>query len=186
MNTNTETEIGAQYLRALSTETLNLFIRAAVNQFSISDVTTVTPSIRESSRTQPVGSIGLQYLFAEDNYLQASFRYSPHYYLSTDGAGVLFLDSVASTSTAIETENQLYNSKDLILGSHFGLDYISNAKLSGSSSFAFNAGLIYQQNFKAKDKVKIKLLYSQSNLDSEFYTIVNRTISLNLSYVLPY
>lgn len=186
LNTSSDTEIGAQYMRAISTETLNLVVRAAVNQFSMSDVAAVTPAIRESSKTQPVGSIGLQYLFAEDNYIQASLRYSPHYYLLTDGSGVLYLDSIASASTSVETENQLYNSKDLILGSHFGLDYISNAQLTGSSSFAFNAGLIYQQNFKAKDKVKIKLLYSQSNLDSEFYTIVNRTISLNLSYALPY
>ncbi len=186
LTTRTDTEFGAQYLRAISTDRLNVFVRGAVSQFSISDVASVSPSIRESSKTQPTGAVGLQYLFAEDNFLETSLRYWPHYYLLTDGAGILYLDSIASISTAIEIENQLYNSKDLILGSHFGLDYIPTATPGGKSNLAFNFGFIYQQNFRGNDKAKVKLLYSQSDLDSELYTIVNHTISLNLIYVLPY
>jgi|GEM_PF-4979346 len=183
LNTSTETAIGAEYTKQIS-ENFILSARALLNQFSISEVTTITPTLAPTRKTQVAGALGGNYLFTENNYVVFEAAYQPHFYLIQDSTGNLVLDYAASPSFNLGTENFFYNTKDFNVGASLGIEYISNAK-SLSNGLAFGFGLLYQQNFIGFDKLRIKLDYKQTSLDSELYNLVNNSVALNLIYSLP-
>lgn len=184
LSTSSEAEIGAEYVKHL-TDTLNLFARATLNRYVMPEITTLTPPLGASNKTQASLTLGGQYLFTDDNYLDYFIGYRPRYYLVINSAGSIELDYAQSSSVGLETENHFYNFNDLIVGVVLGTEYVSNVKISGNS-FAYNVGLIYQQDFKSHDNLNIKINYSQISMDSEYYKLTDNVISVNFIYSLPY
>lgn len=182
--TSTETQYGLNYSKSLS-DSLSLFVQAGLNQFSIPEDSNLTPALEKANKTQATATLGGNYLFTDNNYFSLIGHYRPHYYLVQNLQGLLSLDYAPSTSVTLETTNQFYNAQEVIAGAQFGAEYITNAKISGNG-LSFHLGLIYQQQFKAKDSAQIKLMYAQANLDSEAYNIVSQSVLLNFAYQLPY
>lgn len=183
-NTSSETDIGIEYTKYHSPST-NFFGSFSFNQFSLPEVTTFIPTLDSSSKSQLTATFGGRYLFTEGNFVTYALNYQPHYYLTVNTANHLVLEHTASPSVSLDTENQVYNNDDFTLGLNFGFDYITNSVISGNG-LGFNLGFIYQQDFKSNDKLRVKFLYKQTNLDSSTHNLTDNSLSLNFLYSLPY
>lgn len=183
-NTSSETDVGFEYAK-YATEKTNYFGRLSLNQFAISEITTLTPVLDKASKAQASASLGGLYLFTEGNFVRYAVNYQPHYYLDQTSLGHLILEYRGSPSVSLDTENHIYNNDDFILGLNFGFEYITNSLISGNG-LAFDLGFVYQQDFKSNDKLRVKFIYEQSNLDSSTHNLIDNSLSLSFSYSLPY
>lgn len=183
LNTSTETVIGMEYARTLSDAT-QAFVKLSYNQFSVAGTTAVTPNVDANGQSRVAAAMGLKYLFTDNNFLRFAMMYRPHYYMSLNTLGRLDLDYAPSTSFSASTENQFYNGRDYTIGAQYGVEYIANSKISGSS-LAFDLGIMYLQEFKNNDRLAVKLNYSQTALDTDTYNLVNNSIAMSFSYTLP-
>lgn len=187
-NTSSETEIGAEYVKYISEKT-TVYGSLALNQFTMPEVLTLTPTLDASSKSQVSASVGGQYLFTDANFIGLSVNYSPHYYLNQNNLGHLELAHSPSASFAFDTENQFYQNEDFILGLNFGFETITNPQNVGTgaaSGVGFNLGFIYQQEFKSNDKLRVKFNYSQTSLDTTLYSLTDNVMAINFLYSLPY
>ena len=188
LNTSSETEVGLQYSKYMSPK-LNVIGSLAVNQFSVADVTTITPPIDQAGKMQAVAKLGFEYLFTDDNFVGIAINYQPHYYLNESAIGHLLLEHLPSPSLSFDTENHFYKVNDLVIGLNFGFEYITNPQnTSGAAAngIAFNLGFIYQQEFKSYDKLRVKFNYNQSNLNSGLYNLTDNALTISFLYSLPY
>lgn len=188
-STSSETNIGFQYVGFVSAD-LSLFGTLVLNQYSVVDVTSFSPNLQESERSQAAGSIGIHYLFTDDNYLDVALNFQPHYSLIVDSSnGALHLRHEASPSISISTENYFLKLKDSQAGLDLGFELITNTQDPGpgsAMSSAYHAGIVYQQEFKTTDRITIKLNYKSATNDSVNYALTNQAFELNFIYSLPF
>ncbi len=187
-NTSSETDVGVEYVKNYS-PTLNYFLVFAVNEFSMAEVTTTTPSIDKSRKTQATASLGGRYLYTKDNYIGYAINYLPHYYLTESTPSSVILEHIPSTSVTLDTEFQFFNNTEFVLGLNLGIEYITTPINVGSGSpngLAFNFGLLYQQEFKSFDKLRVKLNFNQTNIDTATYNLVDNALSISFLYSFPY
>ena len=180
---STEYEVGVEYLKTLS-ESFKISALVEFNRYSMPEISTTTPLIKKSEKSQASGALGLQLLFTDDNFIGLYAKYSPHYYLLQTKEGQLEIDYASSLSYQAETEYQFYKERGYIVSSHFGVDYIINSKINGNA-FGFNLGFMYQQQFKSEDSLKVKLSFSQETMDSNTHNLINNSMALGFIYSLP-
>lgn len=186
--TSTETNVGIEYVKSIS-EFTSLFLSLAYNQAVLAADTTTTPPLIGTEKGQVAAILGGRFLFTEDNYFNFSVNYIPHYYLSLNTNGNRELEHVGSPSYSLSTENQFYKNKDFIIGFDLGFEYITNPKSTGrglDATIGYTIGLIYQQEFKNNDRIKVKLDVNQTNLDTADYKLADTSMILNFIYSLPY
>ncbi len=187
-NTSSETDVGIEYVKNYS-PTLNYFLVLAVNEFSLPEVTTTTPNIDKSGKVQLTASLGGRYLYTADNYIGYSLNYLPHYYLTESTPGRVVLEHIPSTSVTLDTEYQFFNNTEFVIGLNLGIEYITTPLNTGNGSpngLGFNFGFLYQQEFKSFDKLRVKFNFSQTNVDTSVYNLVDNSLSISFLYSLPY
>ncbi|MGZ3691385.1 MAG: LysM peptidoglycan-binding domain-containing protein, partial [Pseudobdellovibrio sp.] len=186
--TSNETNVGIEYVKNLS-EFNNVFLTIAWNQFAVPADSTLTPNMTSVEKAQFTGILGGRYMFTDDNLLNYSINYLPHYYLGHNSYGLMELSHYASASYSVSTENHFYKNRDYVIGFDLGIEYISNPKNTGKgldATFAYNFGLVYQQDFKSGDNIKAIFNANQTNLDTDLYKLEDTALSLNFVYSLPY
>lgn len=178
-----DAEVGVEYMKPLG-DSMRLSGAVAATRYVMPSVGTSTPQIEKSERSQISGSIGTQILFTDDNYIGFGAHLRPYYYLNTNSSSRAELDHTLSSAFSVDTEYQFYKERGFVVAAQFGTEYINNAKISGNT-FGFNFGVLYQQEFRNDDAVKVKLSFNQSALDTETYSLTNNSMALSFLYGLP-
>ena len=187
-STSTDSDVGLQYVFHF-TENLSLLASATLNEYSISDIAAFNPSLVQSEKSQATGSLGIRYAFDENNLIDANINYYPHYYLVQNPDGHLNLEHTLSPSISGAMQNYFYHAKEAAVGLDLGFEIITNTQSSGLGStngFGYNAGLIYQQQFKTGDYVSAKLDYRSSTMDTSLFTLTDQSYSVGFSYTFPF
>ena len=185
-HTSTETDLGLQYIKYYSRDT-SFFGVLLANTFGVAEVPTFTPPLEAKTKTLLGGSLGVRYALTENYWINGALNFIPHYFLTVNNIGNLELEHNPLTSLAVEFETQFHANSEFNVGLEVGGEFISNAKYAGAGdALAFNAGAIFQQQYRSHDSLRIKVTYNQETLVSNLFELVNQTVSLSFLYSLPY
>lgn len=187
-NTASETEAGLQYVK-YSTPATSYFATLLVNTFSSAAIPTYTPPLESNYKSQIAGSLGIHYTITPVYFVDLAFNYRPNYYLVNNDTGFMILRHSLSPSVGLQLENHFNISSEFVTGLQVGAEYISNAENSGAGDAdgtSFDLGLLYQQEFKSNDQLRVKFGYRQTNLNTILYNLVNESVYLTFQYSLPY
>ena len=187
-NTASETEAGLEYVK-YSTPSTSYFAAMLVNTFSVAAIPTFVPPLEANYKSQVGGSLGVHYTITPVYFVDLSFNFRPNYYLVNNDAGFMILRHSLSPSVGLQLENHFNITSEYVTGLQVGAEYINNAENSGAGDAdgtSFNLALLYQQEFKNNDSIRVKFGYKQTNLNTILYRLVNESVYLTFQYALPY
>ncbi len=183
--TSSDLNLGLEYVKALN-DNVSVRTMAMLSHHYSPENDLVIPNIDESEKDQGAFSLGLRYLFTQDNYFDFSLNYHPHYYfLQNSDTGNYILKNNPSPSATLGMKNFFYDTPEASVGLDLGLEIISNSEVVTNNS-AYFAGLIYRQNFKTGDNISVEFSYRSENSETAQHLLRNQAFSLSFMYTLPY
>jgi len=183
--TSSDLNFGLEYVKALN-DNVSVRTMAMLSHHYSPENDLVIPNIDQSEKDQVAYSLGLRYLFTQDNYIDFSLNYHPHYYfLQNPDTGNYILKNNPSPSATLGMKNFFYDTTEASVGLDLGLEIISNAETTTNNS-AYFAGLIYRQNFKTGDNISVEFSYRSENSETAQYLLRNQAFSLSFMYTIPY
>lgn len=187
--TSSDLNLGFEYVKSLN-DNLSILAMAMLSHYYSPENDLVTPNIDQKDKDQGAYTLGLRYLFTQDNYIDFLLNYHPHYYFLTNpDTGNMVLDHKPSPSASVAMKNFFYDTADASVGLDLGFELITNTEDPGrgsTSSFAYFAGLIYRQNFKTGDNISVEFNYKSESSDTVQYTLRNQGFGLSFTYMIPY